>query len=213
MKEKNYTILMADIINSGESNQNRLINSFKKIIEGINLENKKLLISPLTITLGDEFQGISTNTIDAIALIFKIEEKIIQQQTGFKLRYVLYEGKIDTPINKNIAYGMLGEGLTNARLALTAIKSGNNRFYCELKNGLMSLALNNALFIYQNIIDAWKISRDYELIVRFIALQDYKLVADSLNKTRSQIWKREKTLRIEEYFSIKRVIMYIAESR
>jgi hypothetical protein len=124
---------------------------------------------------------------------------------------VLVEGSIETPINQEIAYGMLGEGLTLARERLTEYKSSNYRYSFFLHDVKKEEALKNCMIVYQRIIDTWNIEKDYPLISKFLKLKDYKLVADELGKTRSQIWKREKSLNLEAYFSIKQVINYIAE--
>ena len=208
---KDYFVLMADIVDSRKSNQNKLMSNFKTVVSETNYENNELMLSPMTITLGDEFQGIVNDAKAAVKLIFSIEEKIIHLNAGFKLRFVLVEGKIDTPINKTIAYEMLGDGLTQAREALAIHKSSNIRYYFNLKNKTKSEALVNSMFLYQSIIDDWKISKDYDLITKFLKLRDYKVVAEQLGKTRSQIWKREKSLKIEEYFSAKSLINYISE--
>lgn len=202
---------MADIIDSRKSDQNKLMDSFKKVTNEINHDNREVLLSPMTITLGDEFQGIVDSVESAVKLLFLIEEKIIHQQAGFKLRFVIFEGAIDTPINKVIAYEMLGEGLTSAREALEDNKTSSNRYHFHLKDREKSAALSDCMFMYQSIVDDWKVDKDYELISSFIQFKDYKKVAEGLGKTRSQIWKREKSLKIEEYFSCKSVIHYIAE--
>ncbi len=208
---KDYIIIMADIVDSRSSDQNKLMKSFKKVTKDVNNDHREVLLSPMTITLGDEFQGVVDSVESAVELIFFLEEKIIHEQAGFKLRYVIFEGAIDTPINKVIAYEMLGEGLTNAREALDENKKSDCRYHFHLKNKKKSNALTDSMFLYQSILDDWKISKDYHLISSFIELKDYKKVADELGKTRSQIWKREKSLKIEEYFSCKSIINYIAE--
>ncbi len=113
---------MADIINSRRKNSSLLMQQFKDIVSSVNKVKSENLISPLTITLGDEFQGL-TNTIEnGIKTIFDIEEIILDKQYDFKLRYVLLYGQIDTEINTSIAYEMLGEGLTNARRDINSLK-------------------------------------------------------------------------------------------
>lgn len=206
-----YVIIMADIINSGKKNPKKLMTSFQNVVDEVNKEGKSLILSPLTITLGDEFQGIASNIQSAISLLFSLQEKIIKSEARFKLRYVIVEGAIDTPINEKIAYGMLGEGLTKARKLLETSKTESENYHFELKDTKKSEALANSLFLYQSIVDGWNLVRDEELIVEFIELDDYKKVAEKLGKTRSQIWKRRKSLRIDEYFSIKSVINYIAK--
>jgi len=165
------------------------------VINEANHENKKLMLSPLTITLGDEFQGIVSSAKAAIKLIFFIEEKIIHFDAGFKLRFVLIEGTIDTPINKEVAYEMLGDGLTQAREALKLNKSSKARYYFNLRNASKSEVLINSMFLYQSIIDDWKVAKDYDLITKFIKLKDYKLVAERLGKTRPKYGKERKVLK------------------
>ena len=86
MEKEKYYIIMADIIGSGKHNAYELMRDFNDVINSINTENKERLLSPLTITLGDEFQGISSSIQDAIVLMIKIEEKIIHLQKNLKLR-------------------------------------------------------------------------------------------------------------------------------
>lgn len=209
MKVKNHIVLMADIIKSRKSDQKRLMEDFSRITECINKINSKQLLSPLTITLGDEFQGVVKSVFDACTVIFTLEEEIIRQQVDFKLRYVLTEGTIDTPINPEIAYGMLGEGLSKARKALQESKNEPSRFHIELLNSSKSQALNNSFLIYQTLINSWNVKKDHELIIAFLTVGGYKQVAEKLGKTRSQIWKREKSLKINEYIAIKEIIHYI----
>ena len=207
---KDYIIVMADIIDSRKTEQKILMSNFKNVTNTINKVHEGELLSPMTITLGDEFQGLVNDLTGAVNLIFTLEELIVSKNVGFKLRYVVIEGGIDTPINKQIAYGMLGEGLTRAREALQQYKNTNFRCNFQLRHKRLSSALEDSMLVWQRIIDDWKVKKDHELITKFITLRDYKKVAADLGKSRSQIWKREKSLRIEEYFSIKEVIRYIA---
>ena len=141
MLHPTYTILMADIISSGYFEQEHLMNDFKKAVNLINKRHKKHLISPLTITLGDEFQGIPESISSALEIIFDLEEMLIQQHFTFRLRYSLGQGVIDTPINTKVAYGMLGSGLTQAREALEALKHEHIRFHVATHNPKTSDAL------------------------------------------------------------------------
>ena len=201
-------ILMGDIIKSSDKNQKELMIDFKKVVEETNQYFKKLILSPLTITLGDEFQGVINNHETATMIIIYIEEKIIQYKMNFKLRYILHQGDIDTPINSKNSYEMLGEGLTLARKKLTQLKNEKTRFSFSIKNEKINYILNEAFIIYGNIIDKWNHIQDFEIAYSFIKLDDYKLVAKELNKNRSLIWKREKTLNILNYKSIKNIIIF-----
>lgn len=208
MKQKDYFILMADVVDSRNYNQNKLMSEFRELTISINRKYNKDLLSPLTITLGDEFQGVIENLSSAIDIIIGIEESFIHKKLDFKLRYVLVEGKIETAINKDIAYGMLGSGLTKARESLEELKNSNNRYYFLINDTNNSKAFNLAFNIYQRMIDDWKPERDYNIVSEFFKNRDYKKVAEITNKTRSQIWKREKSLKIAEYFSLKELIKF-----
>lgn len=200
---------MADIIGSRKVDQQILMSSFREVVKYVNQKNRKDLLSPMTITLGDEFQSVVKDLQAGLNLIITMEEKIILLEKEFRLRYILVEGLIETKINTKIAYEMLGPGLTDAREYMAKLKKEKRRFYFNLRDPKKSAVLNEAFFVLQSLRDAWKVGKDYYLISEFLQLKDYKKIAEELNKERSLIWKRRKSLRMEEYFSMKNVIKYI----
>ena len=203
-------ILMADIIDSGKKDSNLLMENFKTLIKEINNSNANDILSPLTITLGDECQGVIKDLSTSIRMILNIEENIIHNRYNFKLRYVLNEGEIETPINQKIAYEMLGNGLTEARFKLNNLKNDKFRFYISIQNKLQNQILIDAFIIYENIVEKWNLNKDYESVSNFIKYKDYKIISDLMGKTRSLIWKREKSLNIESYNSIKNIIKNVS---
>ncbi len=202
-----YPILMADIIDSRYSESSALMYEFKNLVFYINKLKKNDLISPLTITLGDEFQGIASSIESAINLIFLSEEFLLSNELHFKLRYVLNYGTIDTPINNDIAYEMLGEGLSEARTKLNHLKESNRRFLIilNIEQENLEKILNDSFQIYQYFVDTWKVE-EYNLVGEFLAQKDYKIIAKELNLHRSSTWRRQKSLNIEEYETVKRII-------
>lgn len=207
---KNY-ILMCDIVGSRKLDQALTIEHFKKCTNFINKKYSNSLLSPLTITLGDEFQGIVQNLNDTIQILIDLEEFIIENNYNIKLRYVVNYGKIDTAINKKIAYEMLGEGLTNARLIINKMKTSSLRFNFKIDNLEKESIINNSFVIFQSIVDGWKIDKDYELITNFLKYKDYKIVAEKMNKERSLMWKREKSLNLNSYNSVKEILEKITK--
>ena len=207
---KHY-ILMADIIDSSTNNQKMLMHDFKLLVQEVNVNFKRCIISPLTITLGDEFQCILKDLKTTINIIIFIEEYKVAKQLEFNLRYVLNQGLIETPINNNIAYEMLGKGLTDARNILENAKSENSRFSVSIDNKLQNQLLTNTFVLLENIIDNWNVEKDYEILSNFITYKDYKIVAKNIGKTRSQVWKREKTLNIKGYNATKNILELIPQ--
>lgn len=206
-----HFILMSDVIGSGQKNQALLMQKFKETVSKINHDYENSLLSPLTITLGDEFQGLTKDLETALNIIIALEEEIIIQGFDFQLRYVLIYGDIETNINKRIAYEMLGEGLRDARYKLNSMKTNSQRFYIQIGDINLDSLLNNTFLIFENIIDKWNPEKDYNLISAFIKFNDYKIVAEKINKTRSQIWKREKTLNISSYEATKTILKSISK--
>ena len=114
-KERQYDILMADVIRSRNQDGERLMQDLEKLVEEVAKINPARFLSPMTITLGDEFQAVVRSAVDAVEIMFSLEEQRIMLQLPLKLRYVLHRGVIETPINAKSAHGMLGKGLTQAR--------------------------------------------------------------------------------------------------
>jgi hypothetical protein len=109
-------------------------------------------------------------------------------------------------INSNRAYEMLGSGLTKARKLLTELKHHEPRILVSIIDRKKASILNDAFYILTSIIDKWQGESDYLLAENFIAYKDYNTVAKKLDKDRSLMWKREKTLNMASYFAIKNII-------
>lgn len=201
---------MADIISSGQTDQALLMADFAAVVAEVNKKAAAFFLSPLTITLGDEFQGVISNVLEAVHIVHYLEEVIVSSQKIFKLRYVIVEGAIDTPINKKIAYGMMGEGLTRARKQIEQLKKSDRRFNFDLEDRDQEKALNNVFLALQSIADSWNPARDYQIVTSFLKSDDYKQVSKELNRTRSVMWKRHKSLNIEAYNALKEVADFIA---
>ena len=212
MKNTENFILMADIVDSQIFTQNQLMNSFSNLCAKINEKLKDKFASPITITLGDEFQSVVTSWKSGVEIIFALEEEMIYLNSEFSLRYVLIQGKIETPINPTIAYGMLGPGLTRARQCLQELKKSTDRFYFEGGQEKKMSILNNLFIVYQSIKDVWSIEKDYPIVKEFLEDSDYKKVAKNLKKDTSQIWKREKSLKIHSFLSLKSAILLVLGS-
>src|SRR5688500_16577165 len=82
-------ILMADIVKSSRGNAKALMKAFSQAVASVNKQNHKHILSPLTITLGDEFQGVVRSVQSALQVIFDLEQQCMTAATPFKLRYVI----------------------------------------------------------------------------------------------------------------------------
>lgn len=204
-----YYILMADIVDSSDYSSGPLMDEFKQLVKIVNREFDDSIESPMTITLGDEFQGIMGDMSAAVDIIFRLEELIVERASGFKLRYVLLYGEVETPIEKKHAHGMLGKGLTEARNRLSELKKTFNRF--ETVSLTVSDRLNKLFVLFQHFVDSWH-EKDRQVVAAFLKYGDYKMVAKKLKKDPSTMWRRERSLAIAEYLVCKELMKELTDA-
>lgn len=202
---------MGDIIGSSRyADLPRLRNEFIDLVETCNTAVSDGIRSPYTVTLGDEFQGVAVSLIDALRALFFFEEQRLVRKLDFRMRYVCLFGNIDTEINPEKAHGMMGKGLSKAREILNDKKPGSPRFKFLLEDESLSYCIGNLYIVLDGIIGRWK-KKDWKLIIDMIFKKNNREVADLHGKNRDQIYKRRKTLMIEEYRTLKNTIYKLAE--
>ncbi|MCF8242438.1 MAG: SatD family protein [Melioribacteraceae bacterium] len=114
--------LIADIVESRNiGDRKKLQTKLKRKLTSINRKSESIL-SPLTITLGDEFQGLYKNADVIFLNIFEILLAIYP----VKVRFSLGVGEISTVINKENAIGMDGEAFYIAREKMNKLKEDNS---------------------------------------------------------------------------------------
>lgn len=161
MSEKVKIALIADIIASKkmkERGQTQVI--LNTIINSINTTYQKEIETDLTITLGDEFQGIvkSVETalyfVDLITLSLQLMTK---KEVGeeINLRWGIGIGELATPIqDKGYSIGMDGPAFWNAREAIESVHEQNDygRTNEKLITGTKEDGFYNSILRLQNII-------------------------------------------------------------
>ena len=127
-----YFIVMGDVMGSRRLDATKLRQQLKTLLSASNRDLNTEILSPYTTTLGDEFQGVARSLRGVAECIFYWEETRIKKENNFGIRYVAHYGEIQTPINTEVAYGMMGPGLTKARALLTDKRRGQPRFSFDL---------------------------------------------------------------------------------
>jgi hypothetical protein len=134
-------VIMGDIVDSEKSESRRALSKiFNSAIATANKNFKKLLASPLTITLGDEFQGLVESTSAGFEIIANLRLNLLAR--GVSCRFVLGEVHLDTEINPNNAWNMMGEGLAPARAKLNDKQDSNVYRFLIQKNPPLERLLN-----------------------------------------------------------------------
>lgn len=197
-------VVMGDIINSRKYDGRELMREFRDTISSCNKKLTDGILSPYTITLGDEFQGVAKSLHWSVQSVLCLEESTLRKGFPFLLRYVVHYGEIDTPLNPKIAHGMVGRGLTRARELLSDKRRGRPRFVFDLPNRTLALQLSRLFNVMASLTRDWK-QKDAGLIFDMLANNDNASIGAKYGKNRSQIWKRRKNLHVDDYKALQQL--------
>ncbi len=114
-----YLALIGDVVGSKDvpkraDFQKRLLHALKRI----NDRKPRAVVSPYTITLGDEFQAVYRAADTLFADIFSI----LAEMHPVEIRFGVGVGELTTPVNSKQALGMDGPAFHRARKAITILK-------------------------------------------------------------------------------------------
>lgn len=134
---------MGDLVRSEAAPVPELLHQhFNRQVEAANKENRQYLASPLTITLGDEFQGLATTLAHAAALVHALRLNLLRDH--IQCRFVIGLVEIRTPVNPDKAWNMMGPGLSRARDRLNE-KSGTTQYRFSLPKAPLIETLLDAI--------------------------------------------------------------------
>ncbi|MFZ0452935.1 MAG: SatD family protein [Ignavibacteriaceae bacterium] len=147
-------VLIGDIINSKNISQRAKIQSqLNSTFKKINID--KLLLSPYTITLGDEFQAVYNKADSVFNHIWLISLAIYP----LKIRFSIGVGDITTKINRKQAIGMDGPAFYNARNGLNELKESGFIFMINSDELASKEIIKQSLFLISHLTSGWKKSR------------------------------------------------------
>lgn len=114
---------MGDLVASTDSGSTTTLHeTFNHAISRQNKASRTQLISPLTITLGDEFQGLIRTLSEGASIMREI--RIALLRAGVDCRFALGTTQIETPVNRKRAWNMMGPGLSETRSKLNEKRPG-----------------------------------------------------------------------------------------
>lgn len=121
-----YAVLIGDFIQSKQlENRGEVQRNLGALFDELNKERQELgLVSPLTITLGDEFQAVFSNVARLWECILRIEAAM----EPVAIRFAIGSGSISTDIQHDTALGMDGPAFYTARLAMEQLKKSDARY-------------------------------------------------------------------------------------
>lgn len=115
---------MGDLVRSeAATSPVELHQAFNAAVSEANVRFADRLASPLTITLGDEFQGLTRTLAHGAAVMQWVRWSLLLQNV--RCRFVVGEIDLATPLNVEKAWNMMGPGLAKAREKLERKKDPN----------------------------------------------------------------------------------------
>jgi hypothetical protein len=201
-----YVAIIGDMKQSQKmNNRSEVQNKLKQVLEEINNKYISDISSKFIITLGDEFQGLLGNGVNAMNIISEIERKMYP----VKIRFGIGIGKITTDVNKEMALGADGPGYYNARNAIEYLKDNEKkkqaiaadiRFEVESDNQETTVMLNTILALMTAIKESWS-DRQREIIWDMLEHQDSQI--DVAKRLKIQQPAVQKSFSIGKYYAYK----------
>lgn len=151
-----YLVLIGDIVASKAiRNRSQFQSQFETVLEQASQQYRPILISPLTLTIGDEFQAVLGGTANLFQLIAFVE----QQMSSVAFRFGFGLGAIVTEINTQRAIGMDGPAFHFARQAVELARKEEKSYYFACEDTHLQERLNILLSWIDLTIKRWSDQR------------------------------------------------------
>lgn len=179
-EDQNYTVIIGDVSGSKRLNgldryQTQLF--VKSAIVQVNEEYQSFLEAPMTITKGDEFQGLVDSPEHAYQIIQVLEKMVFP----ICIRYGLGIGQIYR-MGGVLPIEMDGPAFHKANRALTQAKKNKTNAWFISENEAFDKLVNTIFSLVSAIKSRWN-ERHFKLYWDYKELGTYKRVAEQQNVT------------------------------
>jgi hypothetical protein len=145
---------MGDIIHSERaSSVAQLHLKFNAAVEYVNNQMPADIVSPLTITLGDEFQGLTYTVSGSLHAARTMRLSLLEQDIACRLVVGLV--RLESPVNPKTAWNMMGAGLARARERLSEKRNPNAYRFSLPEDAHLELLLDAIGYSLTDIEDGW----------------------------------------------------------
>ncbi|WP_247938530.1 SatD family protein [Streptococcus intermedius] len=208
-----YIALIGDIIESKKiQDRAQVQQQLLRLMKELNWQYQDYLISPFTVTTGDEFQALFSPN----SYMFQIIDQLSVAFSPYEIRFGIGVGEMVTEINKEQSIGSDGPAYWLAREAINHIHDKNdygiNHISVFLADEEVTWTVNAMLAACSFIQSKWT-EVQYDVLKQLLAANIYdetfshKEMARSLSITPSAFNKRIKASGLKIYLRNKRVAM------
>lgn len=150
-----YLVLICDLIAPRKStNRQELQHRLKAVLKRLNQQTPGV-VSPYTLTLGDEFQAVFTQADTVFDDIIQILAALHPDQA----RFALGLGEITTDLNPDHALGMDGPAFYRARDGIEKLKDSGDLFTLEGLPDTWTDLAGGSLSLLSNRVEKWEANR------------------------------------------------------
>ncbi len=176
--------LIADVVGSRKvEDRADLQKRIKQVLSTLNKSNSGL-ISPYTVTLGDEFQALFSSATNVMRDMIHIMTALYPVQ----VRFAFGVGEITTEINPEQALGMDGPAFYRARDGMAQLKGSDNLFYIAGLAPATERLCNHSLQLLSYTLHKWRHSR-FQVLTGLLDGQSVKDLAGPLGVSDKAIYK------------------------
>lgn len=208
-----YIALIGDIIESKKiQDRAQVQQQLLRLMKELNWQYQDYLISPFTVTTGDEFQALFSPN----SYMFQIIDQLSVAFSPYEIRFGIGVGEMVTEINKEQSIGSDGPAYWLAREAINHIHDKNdygiNHISVFLADEEVTWTVNAMLAACSFIQSKWT-EVQYDVLKQLLTENIYdetfshKEIARSLGITPSAFNKRIKASGLKIYLRNKRVAM------
>ncbi|MFN2328736.1 MAG: SatD family protein [Chromatocurvus sp.] len=178
-----YLVLIGDLRDSRRVKDRAGLQClFESSLASLNERFQSALASPLTITLGDEFQAVFSDPLPVWEILSALQARLFP----ITARFGLGLGEIATPINSQAALGMDGPAFYHARDAIVLLKKQGGNYRIE---GIDDVDLiNHALSLVSELQESWHGNR-FATYHSFLAGVPVQQIAQALKISKTAVYK------------------------
>jgi hypothetical protein len=182
----NYLVLIADIIASRQIVQRAAFDaSLKKALDDLNARRQGELLSPYTVTIGDEIQAVFGRADHVFGDVFTILAAVYPR----RMRFSFSAGELVTPINRERAIGMDGPAFHMARERMDELKKSGHLFDVAMAESAQDHALlRPVLELVSHEVKRWKRNR-LEILALMMEGQTPHQIAERLGLSDQAVYK------------------------
>jgi hypothetical protein len=180
----NYLVLIGDIVSSKqipqrEQTQKILSSELKRLSAG-----NSHIISPYTITLGDEFQVVFSRADG----VFNEAMEILSALHPVKVRFSFGVGQILTQLNREQAIGMDGPAFHNARNGIEKLKNSDTLFTVEGLETPHIRLIQESLSLVSYTCKNWNQNR-FRTFTSLVHKKEIQKIAEELHVSDKAVYK------------------------